>query len=299
MGLLPVFALIGAMLLWSSGFIALKYLLDYFQPSQILFFRMLIATIVLLLINKGRFQFSYRKGDWRWLLLMGVAEPCLYFLFETRALQLTSAGQAGVINATFPLLASVGAFLFLKEKLSRNAVAGFVIAIMGCSLLSMSATVTESASDPMFGNFLEFVAMICGSVYTLSIRHFSSRYSASTLTAFQTIIGTFFFAPMAFSSPLPTTAGIGQWGCLIFLGICVSVGAYWLYTWAMARASVAMVSAYINLIPVFTLMLAFMILGESLNVQQCMACFIVFAGVVISQYQGSLRWRGPLRRRHA
>jgi len=282
-GILPMTALIGAMLLWSSAFIALKYLLNFFHPAQIVFVRMLIASAVLLILSRGRFKFCYQPGDWRWLLMMGAAEPCLYFLLETNALRYTSAGQAGVINATLPLLASVGAYLLLKERMTPWAIAGFLIALLGCSMLSIMASVTDSASAPLLGNFLEFLAMICGAVYSLAVRRLSVRYSAMALTAFQAGVGTLFFAPLALQTSLPTGVSWVQWGWLVYMATCITVGAYWLYNWAMSRVSVALATAYINLIPVFTLLLAFVILDEQLNAWQCLACIIVFIGIVVSQ----------------
>lgn len=53
----------------------------------------------------------------------------------------------------------------------------------------------------------------------------------------------------------------------------------------MSKVPVSLAIAYINLIPVLTLLLAFWLLDETLNVQQCLACLAVFAGVVISQLQ--------------
>ena len=116
MGFLPVLALTAAMLLWSSAFISLKYLLDFLHPAQIVFLRMLLASGCFLLFFKQLRHFNYERGDWIWLLIMVVAEPCLYFLFEASALQFTTAGQAGVITATLPLLVSIAAFLILKER---------------------------------------------------------------------------------------------------------------------------------------------------------------------------------------
>lgn len=285
MGVLPMIALVGAMILWSSAFIALKYLLYFFQPTQIVFVRMVIASLVLLVLSRGRYPFRYQSGDWRWLLVMGIAEPCLYFLFEANALRYTSAGQAGVINATLPLLASVGAYLLLKERMTLWAITGFAMALCGCSMLSIMASVTDTASAPLLGNFLEFMAMICGAVYSLAVRRLSIRYSALTLTAFQAGVGTLFFAPFALQTPFPSHPGWEQWGWLVYLATCVTVGAYWLYNWAMSRVNVALATAYINLIPVFTLLLAFLILDEQLNVWQCLSCVLVFAGIVVSQWR--------------
>jgi drug/metabolite transporter (DMT)-like permease len=276
-------ALTLAMLLWSSAFISLKYLLDYFHPTQIVFIRMLIASGCFLLFGKKLLQFRYEAGDWRWLVVMGIAEPCLYFLLETSALQYTTAGQAGVITATLPLLASVAAFIMLKERIGKTQIIGFIIAILGCSGLSMAAQNGEQASNPLLGNSLEFLAMICGAIYSTSIRKLSTRYSALVLTSFQAFVGVLFFGPLALQHDLPANIPLFQWANFIYLATIVTIGAYWLYNWAMSRVPVALATAYINLIPVFTLLLAFWLLNERLNFWQCLACAAVFLGVVISQ----------------
>lgn len=283
MGGLSMLALTLAMLLWSSAFISLKYLLDYFHPTQIVFIRMLIASGCFLLFGKKLLQFRYEAGDWRWLLVMGIAEPCLYFLFETSALQYTTAGQAGVITATLPLLASVAAFLILKERIGKPQIIGFIIAILGCSGLSLAAQNGEQASNPLLGNTLEFLAMLCGAVYSTSIRKLSTRYSALVLTSFQAFVGVIFFGPLALQHDLPANIPLFHWANFIYLATIVTIGAYWLYNWAISRVPVSLATAYINLIPVFTLLLAFWLLNERLNFWQCLACAAVFVGVVISQ----------------
>lgn len=283
MGVLPMLALTLAMLLWSSAFISLKYLLDFFHPTQIVFIRMLIASGCFLFFGRQLLNFRYQAGDWRWLLIMGIAEPCLYFLFETTALQYTTAGQAGVITATLPLLASVAAFLVLKEHIGKLQILGFIIAILGCSALSFAGENNEQASNPLLGNTLEFMAMLCGAVYSISIRKLSSRYSALVLTAFQAFVGSLFFGPLALQHAMPEDSSWLQWGCLIYLATIVTIGAYWLYNWAMSKVAVSLATTYINLIPVFTLLLAFWLLNERLNFWQGIACGVVFAGVVISQ----------------
>ena len=283
MGVLPMLALTIAMLLWSSAFISLKYLLDFFHPTQIVFIRMLIASGCFLFFGRKLLQFRYQAGDWRWLVIMGIAEPCLYFLFETSALQYTTAGQAGVITATLPLLASIAAFLVLKERIGKPQILGFVIAILGCTALSMAGQSDEQASNPLLGNSLEFMAMLCGAVYSISIRRLSSRYSVLVLTAFQAFVGSLFFGPLALQHAMPADVSLLQWGSLIYLATIVTIGAYWLYNWAISKVAVSLATAYINLIPVFTLLLAFWLLNERLNFWQCVAWGAVFIGVVMRQ----------------
>jgi drug/metabolite transporter (DMT)-like permease len=56
-----------------------------------------------------------------------------------------------------------------------------------------------------------------------------------------------------------------------------------MYTWAVGKVPVALAGAFINLIPLFTLVLAWLYLGETLNATQALACIMVLGGVLLSQ----------------
>ena len=77
-------ALTLAMLLWSSAFISLKYLLDYFSSDTDCIYSYADCQRLFLLFGKKLLQFRYEAGDWRWLVVMGIAEPCLYFYLKHR-----------------------------------------------------------------------------------------------------------------------------------------------------------------------------------------------------------------------
>lgn len=276
-------ALVLAMLLWSSAFIVLKNLLAVWGPGQVIFGRMLVASACFLMLWPFWRNIGYRTGDWRWFIAMGLAEPCLYFLFEAHALNYTSAGQAGMITATLPLLVSITAFLFLGERISRRQLSGFLIAILGVVVLTLSGERTAAAPCAWLGNLLEFGAMLCASGYVIALKHLSARYSPLFLTALQAFTGVVFFAPLALLEPLPSVVGVTQWCSLLYLGACVTLGAYLLNNWAITRLPVTQASAFSNLIPVFTLFLAYWWLGERMTLLQLLASGVVLLGVIISQ----------------
>lgn len=287
---LPVFSLIAAMLLWASSFIALKLAFEVYDPMLVIFGRMLIASICFLLVVRKIATFEYQRSDIKYLLLMAASEPCLYFLFEAAALENTSASQAGMITSLLPLLVAMGAYWVFAERIHRNMLAGFVMAIIGACLLSAAAEADASAPNPLLGNLQEFMAMVCGAVYTLSLKHLATRYSTWLLTAVQAWVGSLFFLPFLFlpstQLPDPTLASgydLQGIGAIIYLGTLVNIGAYGMYNFAVSRIPASQASAYINLIPVFTLLMAMLLLGESLNLAQWLASMLVFAGVWLSQ----------------
>ncbi|MDP2745303.1 DMT family transporter [Pseudomonas sp.] len=285
---IAVICLVIAMALWGSSFIALKLAFAELPPLWVIFGRMALGSLVFLLAWRWRGQMHYRAGDWKYLLGLAACEPCLYFLFEALALQHTSAAQAGMVTALLPLLVAVGAFIFLRERISRITLAGFLLALIGAVWLSLAGSADEHASNPILGNFYELLAMLCAMGYTLLLKHLSSRYSPFLLTAMVAFVGTIFFLPLALlSAPLPASVSSMGLGAVAYLGILVTVGAYGLYNFGVSRLPASQASGFTNLIPVFTLLFAILLLGESLNAVQMLAAGLVFAGVLLSQWRGT------------
>ncbi|WP_027858938.1 DMT family transporter [Marinobacterium jannaschii] len=284
---LPVFSLFTAMLLWSSSFIALKLAFQYYDPMFVVFGRMAVASLCFMFVIRRIAKFEYRAGDWKYLALMVVSEPCLYFIFEAMALQNTTAMEAGMITSLLPLLVAVGAFFLLKERLHGRAWLGFLIAVCGAIWLSVSGEQSESAPNPLLGNFLEFCAMICATGYTLCLKHLSQRYSSWFLTALQAFAGSVFFLPLvyAWDGGMPTTFEMPAVLAILYLGTLINIGAYGMYNLGVSKISASQASAFVNLIPVFTLILAYVVLRETLNAEQMMAAGLVIGGVILSQWQ--------------
>ncbi len=283
---MPYLALTLAMFLWSSAFIVLKYVFQFYHPLAVLFARMAVATLCLLpLAMGGRISWHYRKGDWRWLLAMGLAEPCLYFLFEANALTLTSASQAGVITATLPMLMAIGASVFLHECQPRQVWLGIALSFAGVIWLSMDSRAGPGAPNPSLGNALEFCAMVCACGYVLIAKRMSARYSPLAITGIQTLTGCVWFG-LAMLTPWgawPDTLYLIPSLWVLYLGAVITLGAYGLYTWAVSRIPVAKAGAFNNLIPVFTVLLAWLLLDERFEAWQAAAGALVFAGVWLSQ----------------
>lgn len=279
-------ALLLSALLWASSYIVMKWVLDYFHPVGMTALRMLLAGgCFLFFIPLFRGNVSYKRGDWKWFLLMAAGEPCLYFLFETYALTLTTASQAGAVAAILPVFVALGAAITLKEHMSRSGWIGAGLSIAGVLWLSLAAESSEKAPAPLLGNFLEACAMLFAAVYSLCSRRLSRTYPPLFITAVQSWIGALFFFPALFvpGVGLPRNVPPLAWAGLIYLGAFISLAAYGLYNFGLSRLKAGNASLYINLIPVFALIMGMVILGERLTLQQYPACALVLAGLFISQ----------------
>ena len=284
-----ILSLIFAMFIWASSFVALKSAMNDLGPFTVIFFRMLIASLCFLYFIKGFLKYDFSKKDIKFILLLALFEPCLYFIFESKALQLTSASQAGMITSLMPIITAMVAGYFLKEIISKQMIFGSLIAMGGAIWLSLQGTSSLDAPNPLLGNFLEFLAMLCAAFYTVTVRYLSDRYSALFITAIQVFIGTVFFIPLFLyeyiNIGLNMTVESFLW--VAYLGVVVTLGGYGLYNYALTKIEASKASIFIYLIPVFTLFLAYFMLNEKLSSLEFIACFIILFGVFISEFSFS------------
>jgi len=282
---LAVATLLGAMVLWAGSFVALKIAFRSCDSYFVIFGRMAVATCCALLFYRQIRRCTYQKGDWLYILGLGLCEPCLYFVFEAKALMLTSASQAGMITALLPVMVAVGAWLVFKERMTRRIVSGFALAVAGVCVLTFTGDATELAPNPPLGNFYEFLAMVTATGYTLILKRLSFRYSPLFLTSVQSVAGALFFALLmwVFGIPFPETVSLEAALTIVYLGVFVTFGAYFCYGFAMGRMPASQATAYINLIPVLTLFFGWLFLGEVFTPIQYVAAAMVIAGVYLSQ----------------
>ena len=126
--------------------------------------------------------------------------------------------------------------------------------------------------------------MCCAAGYTILARYLGARYSPFFLTAIQMFLGTLFFAPvLAFpSTQFPTHWPLVPTLALVYLGICVSFLAYGCFNYGLSKVPASQASAYVNLIPVISVVCGWFILGETLTLFQLGGMGCVLLGVWIS-----------------
>lgn len=283
---LALIGLISAIILWAASFVAMKYAIAEFGPIMTVFLRMVLAAAVLIffLPPMAKKQ-QYQKGDWRLLGLLALCEPCLYFIFESYALTMTTASEAGMVTALQPLLVAVCAYYFLKEQLNSRLIVGCLLAVVGVVALTLAGESSEHASNPWLGNALEFGAILAATGYSLLARKLSQRYSPIFLTLLQTIMGTIFFLPLIFWQDTSFTLNVSSQAifAIVFLAFGVNIFAFTCYNFAFKTMPASQVGSYLNLLPLGTLFFGWLMLGEQLSGLQYMAAGLVLVGVIWSQ----------------
>lgn len=297
-------ALFLAMIFWATSFAYTKEVLVRLDAVFVMWVRLSVASLFFTLVTPflpwGQIRRSLQPGDALLIGVMVLSEPCLYFLCETYALKYTSAALAGVMAGLFPLAISIGAWILFKQNSPLLFWFGSLLAVCGVAVMTFVSSPVESSPDPVLGNIFMLGAVLLGTTYTLIASKLSARINAAFLTAVQAWGGTIFysilcFVPWARSATLeysdrvpwghfPAQVTSDEWQKLIYLGLCVSVGSYGLFAWAMGKIPAMTVAILINFIPLMSLVFAMIHLGESLSIIQVGAIAVVLSGVFLASW---------------
>ena len=275
-------ALTLASLLWAASFVAFKIAMQAYAPLFVVFARLFLGALLLGALIRRSGTSGHVRRDIRPLLFMALCEPCLYFVFEANALKYTQASQAAMITALLPLMVSAAAAFVLKERLGVKKGIGLFLAVAGVVMISLTGTATEDAPNPVLGNILEILAMAAATGYIVTAKSLSGRHSPLFLTAVQTFVGTVFFSPVLFFSPLPTSFPLLPTLAVAFLAYGATFLAFTAYNYGVRETSASGAAVFINLIPVFTMAMSYFALGERLVPTQYAGAVVVFAGVYLS-----------------
>ena len=278
--------LVIAMLFWSFSFIWAKRALVCYNPITIIYFRTIVASVILLLvllIAKKRIKIKLKHLPL--FIVLAFFEPFLYFLGETNGLTKVDASTAGIIIGTIPLFTPIVAYIFLKERISKLNIIGIVLSVIGVAVMTFDINLNMQVSPD--GLMLLGVAIIATLGYTVAVKKIPEEYSVFTITFYQNLIGSFMFLPLVliFEKDNIMQAGF-VWNSIlpiIELGIFASAAAFVCYTYTLRYIPIARANIFTNLIPVFTLFLSALLLGEEITAQKVIGIAIVLSGVFIAQ----------------
>ncbi len=279
-------AALTSMFFWGFSYIWSKIVFETYSPLTTIFLRLVISTIFLFLyIYVSGLVEKIDKKDFGLFAVSALLNPFLYFLGENFGLSLVPASLSSIIVATIPLFAPFAAYYFFKERLQPVNLAGLILSFTGLLIIIVNKDF-EITANP-WGILFLFGAVFSAVFYSIVLKKLTFKYKPLTIITWQNLIGSVYFLPFflvfewkRFSAIIP---GVDTISSLLMLGIFASSVAYVLFAYIVNRLGVIKSSLYTNIIPVFTSLFAFFILGETFTNQKIIGMAVVIAGVFLSE----------------
>jgi len=278
--------LIAMSIVWGLNFTAIKGAVSEFQPLTFNTIRFAISSLFLLglLWLRERSIRVHRKDLARFVLLAIIGNTA-YQMFFINGIALTTATNSALILATTPIFIILfGAFLNV-EKVTSRIVQGVILSFIGVVMIVLGTGNSLTFSNQsLLGDLLIVANPICWSIYTVLSKPMLKEYSPLKLTAVTMAIGAVPLVLVGIPSlgtqnwaEISTSSWVGL-GFSAFLAIGLG---YVIWYTGVSRIGSAKTSLYDNLVTVFAVASAWIILSESMTWIQILGAVLVFGSLYL------------------
>lgn len=279
-------AIITAALLWSSAGVTAKLLFETSHPFVAASHRFLLASALLL---PWFLREKKPKGFLRKLLPLGLLNAG-NVLFYFSGLNLTTANAASILGTTAPLLTTVFAWFFIKERITLEKGVGIFFGLIG-ALFIVALPIFErnsTSSGSIAGNILLTGSLLCWTTYIVYARYILKEGLYSPVLSAS--INIFTVAVAATGAAVLTNHRIislsflspQYMGILLYASIGITIITFLLFQWGVQHisASTASLKTYIQLISGVGLNAIF--LNERLTGGYVIGSILVIIGIFLA-----------------
>ncbi len=275
--------LITANVIFGFSFLFSKVALRIADPLQLVALRFMLAFLIMnLLLCTGRFSLKVKGKPVAKLLLCGFIQPVLYFVCETYGIAMTSSSFAGVMLGLLPIAGMIFGVLFMKEKVRLLQVCFVILSVGGVYLTTFGGEISFSLP----GVLLLLGAVLSAAGFATLSSSLSEQFTAFERTYMMFAVGVVSFTLMALVehgfnvaelvSPLGDFSFIG---CLIYLGFCSSVLAFFFINYGLEYVSVSSQTLLSNFTSVVSIGAGVLILKEQFTTYQFFGIVLILISV--------------------
>ncbi|MEU0298095.1 DMT family transporter [Streptomyces sp. NPDC006175] len=292
-GVRAVVAVVAAALFWSSSYAVTKQLLDDVGPLSIGAIRFTLAAVLLgVMVRLSRRRPARPDArQRRQLYLSGFLGITVYFILENVGVDLSTASDASLIVATYPLMTMLLELVVLRARMPLPRLAGVLLATAGACFVVRNGAQVGGASR-WAGDVLLLLGGLAWAGYNVLGKRAGAGRDALGVTYHQTLAGAGGFL-------VASLLEAGDWRVpdvtasllLVHLAVACSVGGFLLYNYGLNRMASSVAVNILNLVPVFGVIGAVVINGESVRPAQAVGGAVIIAGVALGMVERGRRAR--------
>ena len=269
-------------LIWSSAFTSARIIVADAPPILSLSLRFLISGLIGIALARFLGQtWRLTPGQWRATIVFGLCQNALYLGLNFVAMQTVEASLASIIASTMPLAVGFAGWVIFRERLSALGVLGLCAGAGGVALI-MGARMQAGAD--FYGIALCFIAVASLTVATLMVRGASSGGNLLMIVGLQMLVGSAFLVipGLIFDQP------VVNWSMKLVLAFSYTVlmpglVATFIWFWLVQRIGAVKAATFHFLNPFFGVMIAAVLLGETLRIWDIVGVAVIMFGILAVQ----------------
>ena len=284
------FLLFLATLGWGSNTIASRLAVGEVSPMLLIFFRWGFVVVILLSLYWRQMidEWPIIRPRLKWLLIMGGCGLSLFNAFFYIAAHSTTAVNLGIIQSTMPGMILLGSFMFFGDRINRLQFSGLLLTLLGVGVI-----VTQGSLEQLMqltfnhGDLLMIFACSFYAMYTVGLKS-RPKISGMVMLAYFSVAAFLMTIPlMIFESYIYGTVmpGVKGFAIVFYIAMVPSFLSQILFMRGVDLIGPGSAGLYANLVPIFSAIMAVLLLSEEFALFHLAAMLLVFGGIGLFEYQ--------------
>jgi len=250
--------------LWSTGFVATKYVLRDAEPMTYLAIRMAVVVGLMAIIAAiTRPQWPDRIGVLH-SIVAGLLVHGFYLGGTAVAISLSiPAGLSALMPGLQPILTSTIANRWLGERVTPLQWVGLLVGLGGVALILHDRPLTGQAGWGWLATIISLISITLGTLYQ---RRYCSKIDWRAGNVVQYLAVTALFTVAAFLFETREVHWTAEFVLAVgWLAVVLSIGSIGLLYWLIRHAAATSVASLVYLVPAVTSAMAYVLFGEKLD----------------------------------
>ena len=284
------FLLFLATLGWGSNTIASRLAVGEVSPMLLIFFRWGFVVVILLSLYWRQMidEWPIIRPRLKWLLIMGGCGLSLFNAFFYLAAHSTTAVNLGIIQSTMPGMILLGSFVFFGDRINRLQFSGLLLTLLGVGVI-----VTQGSLEQLMqltfnhGDLLMIFACSFYAMYTVGLKS-RPKISGMVMLAYFSVAAFLMTIPlMIFESFIYGTVmpGVKGFAIVFYIAMVPSFLSQIFFMRGVDLIGPGSAGLYANLVPIFSAIMAVLLLSEEFALFHLAAMLLVFGGIGLFEYQ--------------
>ena len=275
-------------LVWAGSFVAVRIAVKEISSVDLGFLRFLVATpfmILILFLSKKEIRLPAK--ELLSLSVLGLTGVTLLYIFQFIGIEYTTASTSAVLINTNIIFIVLLSATFLKEKFPLRKSAGIALSFVGVLVVIFAQMTNETiafSSVFLIGCLFIILSAFCWAIYSIVGKRLLDKYDPFTVTTYAFVLGTIFFLPVVLPDITDVIQGVSfnGWMAILYLALICSVFGYVAWYYALSRIEAGRAAVFLNLIPLFTIVISFFT-GEIPTFIFLIGAILIIYGVYLTQ----------------
>ncbi len=285
---LPYMLLTLTVLFWAGNFVLGRGIRDLIPPVSLNFWRWVGALIILLPLAVPRIQRQWPLvvHHWKYLALMSVPAIAIFNAFIYLALQTTTATNTVLVNAMIPVFIGLMSWLAYNETMGPQQIVGVMISLAGLLFIVSRGHLGNLARLGFSsGDLWTLAAGMAWAFYSVMLRKRPIQMDPIAFLTAIVALGLLVMLPFYFWE-LSIHGGFNlsktTLGSIAYVCVFPSVLSFIFWNRGVAMVGANRAGIFFHLMPVFSILLAFIFLNEQPRLFHLTGVILIFTGIALT-----------------